>query len=78
MKCRPRIILDAVQWFPGMEMPGVEPHPNGKQASVKRTPSGSTAALAKPGDWILTDCEGCRAVCDQEDFSKHFELLETP
>jgi hypothetical protein len=70
MKFRKKpIIIEAVQWFPGVRHPGI----------VAQTETGATIRTldgsldAKPGDWIITGIKGEHYPCKPDVFEATYE-----
>jgi hypothetical protein len=81
--------FDAVQWFPGTTVAGVEPFGD-KDSRVEREmmsalppfadpadygwcPAGTSGCIVRPGDWILTAESGDRWPCNPRAFETTYE-----
>jgi hypothetical protein len=80
------IVIDAVQWFPGIMIDGVETHhektsPIDGYAQYTGKIVGRIETLegvmdAQPGDWIITGVNGEKYPCKPDIFEKTYELVE--
>jgi hypothetical protein len=80
------IVIEAVQWFPGIVVEGVtehhemtSPHPDyahytGRTVGRIKTLEGIMEA--NPGDWIITGVNGEKYPCKPDIFEKTYELVE--
>lgn len=80
MKYRTKPIeVEAVQWHPGMKLPGVlETEEVGKFRPRKlgRVQTKNGPIFAHPGDWIVTGTDGEKRVCNPSLFDKLYEKAE--
>jgi len=69
------VVIDAVQWFPGKAVDGVEerPCPNRKSDTVGIVKTLEGDMIARPGDWIITGIAGEKYPCKDDIFKKTYE-----
>jgi hypothetical protein len=68
------IKVEAVQWFPGVNHPGVTP--GGEYGSSVRTAHGQQALLS-PGDWIIAEPDGRGFYpCKPDIFAATYDLVD--
>lgn len=85
MKVRKREIFDALQWFPGKDIPGVQGADPGKWCGCVFTggptniphihPSIFSCVLVNPGDWVVTDQKGYRCLVKPDAFRDIYEKV---
>ncbi|MGI9413910.1 MAG: hypothetical protein ACR2PM_09580 [Hyphomicrobiales bacterium] len=72
------VVIDAVQWFPGKPVDGVdERRADGKPSQtvgVIKTLEGDM--IARPGDWIVTGIEGEKYPVKDDIFKKTYERAD--
>lgn len=82
---RKTVFVGAEQWFPGQKIEGLsgdDPHKwcgcviLGGPCDRPHIHIGLSAYLLSPGDWVITESNGKRRVCSQEDFDKEYESAE--
>ena len=66
-------MVEAEQWFPGIEIEGVEEKARGVYATIE-TLEGTHIVSA--GDWIITGVAGERYPCKPEIFAATYERVE--
>lgn len=72
-KYRPRLLLDAVQWFPEMgEIPGVRRFQHNAECVTYGDPTGQRYSVAA-GDWIVTHPSGLFSKFKPEEFEATYE-----
>ena len=67
------VVVDAVQWFPGQVVEGVEetPHQDGEHPARCKTLEGYHGV--NPGDFIITGIKGERYPCREDIFRETYE-----
>ena len=78
MKFRKKpVVIDAVQWFPGIEVEGVkimrDEHWDGEGAHICTLEG---PLHVSPGDWIITGVKGERYPCKPDIFEATYELVK--
>lgn len=71
------IVVEAEQWFPGVEIDGTCEIPgfgNLPGSLIIETPEGEMRA--RPGDWIITGVKGERYPCKPDIFEMTYEKVE--
>ena len=75
------IEVEAVQWFPGVEIPGLEHVPGGHASDGSIWPDyawvktiNGHPAKVRPGDWVITESDGVHHYpCTAEEFARIYE-----
>lgn len=72
------VVIDAVQWFPGTPIEGVEerevPNSTSTEAvGIIKTLEGEMTAM--PGDWIITGVKGEKYPCKPDIFEATYEAV---
>lgn len=78
---KPPVSVDAEQWWPGCDMPGVEELPghlmaDGSQRApygLLRDPNNGEWLRVRRGWWVLTDAFGSKNVLSPETFAARYE-----
>lgn len=68
------VIVEAEQWFPGKEIEGVYPIPEGERGAFYayiRTLEGRMTV--SPGDYVITTAQGKRYPCREDIFLAKYE-----
>lgn len=87
MKYRKKpVVIDAVQWFPGVDIEGVIPISDGVSSSETADGSSWPAyatiktlegyMMVSPGDWIVTGVMGEKYPCKPDIFEMTYEAIE--
>jgi hypothetical protein len=78
------ILIEAVQWFPGTPVEGVERvdaltlGPGADPAQLGWCPTLEGGYLVSPGDWIITGAHGKRYPCKPDIFAQMYEPAGEP
>lgn len=73
MKFRKKpVVIDAVQWFPGVTVDGVNVDYRNDVASIA-TLEGEM--IVSPGDWIITGVKGEKYPCKPDIFEMTYEVV---
>lgn len=69
------VVVDAVQWFPGVEIPGGREltFQSGPQLIILELNTLEGRMFAQPGDWIITGVKGERYACKPDIFRETYE-----
>jgi len=73
------IVVDAVQWFPGVHIDGVEEFNTGDAVTeiagrLKTLEHlGDTRGVVIPGDWVITGVKGEQYACKPDVFAELYE-----
>ena len=80
MKFRKKVIVEAIQWFPGMNIPWV------KECGMKLPESERIGKIwnkildreleVEPGDWIIEAEKGDRYPCKAEIFERTYDMVK--
>ncbi len=86
------VVIDAIQWFPGMEVEGVVKRFNPNKVRIMYPEGGKPARVTdgwvsgvetlegfmevNPGDWIITGVEGERYPCKDSVFQASYKKVE--
>ena len=78
MKFRKTAMIDAEQWFPGMDISGVFEWNDARCSALCVAPGTHVHTLegplnVSPGDWIITGVNGEKYPCKPDIFSKTYE-----
>jgi hypothetical protein len=77
IKCREKCPeMLAQQWFPGVQIEGVEEVKPWKNIQGKFTTHKGILNFLNAGDYILTNPNGGKMRVKQEDFEDYYEVLE--
>lgn len=91
MKFRKRpVVIEAIQWFPGVEIAGVVMHQppdamiGGRGGGEQRFPQDPYPVIAtleglmrvSPGDWIITGVKGEKYPCKPDIFDATYEAVQ--
>lgn len=64
------VVIEATQWFPGVEIEGVA-NLNSPDVALVKTLEGDM--YVKPGDWIITGVKGEKYPCKPDIFEATYE-----
>lgn len=65
------VVIEAVQWFPGKEITGVDvANPGDDQAEIETLEG---IMRVSPGDWIITGVKGERYPCKPDIFAATYD-----
>jgi len=76
------VVIDAVQWFPGVPVDGVEEFETGdaitqiagKLGTLEHL--GDTRGVVMPGDWVITGVRGEKYACKPDIFEATYERAD--
>lgn len=73
------VVVEAVQWFPGIEHPAVEKcpdemcHARGWERGTHKIKTLEGDHVVKPGDWVITGIKGEHYPCRPDIFEATYE-----